>query len=55
MFPSAVIPLAAACKLAMFGTGGCCAAMTGQNGDCCVACFAKGMVHKGMVVKGMVG
>ena len=31
MFPSVVIPLTAACKLAAFGTGGC-AAMTGQNG-----------------------
>jgi hypothetical protein len=30
IFPSAVIPLMAACKLAMFGTGGCYAAMAGQ-------------------------
>src|SRR4051794_716925 len=41
MFPSAVIPLAAACKLATFGTGGCCAAMMGQKGCFVVACLVE--------------
>ena len=54
VFPSAVIPLTAACKLAAFGTGGWRAAIV-RRVDVFVARFAKGNVSRVWLVEREVG